>query len=139
MRRIIVLIILAHLTLSGISQTVSDSITCLPNSKLRKAIKQIEDCKILKEELAATQNSVSILEERLDLKDHIIRSYDIKDSLCEKKCSNYEAIILAKDQQIFNHKSIESIQNVKVKLLKINKWIYGGAGLIIGVLLSLIK
>ena len=63
----------------------------------------------------------------------------MKDSLCEKKCSNYEGIILAKDQQIFNHKSIESIQNIKIKLLKINKWIYGGAGLIIGVLLSLIK
>lgn len=63
----------------------------------------------------------------------------MKDSLCEKKCSNYEDIILAKDQQIFNHKSIESIQNVKIKLLKINKWIYGGAGLLIGVLLSLIK
>jgi len=134
MRKIIVLIILVHLTLSSISQTVSDSVTCLPNAKLRKAIRQIEDCKIIKEELAATQNSVFILEERLHLKDEIIRSYDIKDSLCEKKCSNYEGIILAKDQQIFNHKTIEAIQDVKIKTIRINKWLYSGAGIIIGVL-----
>jgi hypothetical protein len=139
MRRIIVLIILAHLTLSGISQTASDSVTCLPNAKLRKVIRQIEDCKIIKEELAATQSSVSILEERLELKDLIIRSYDIKDSLCEKKCSNYEGIILAKDQQIFNHKTIEAIQDVKIRASRINRWIYSGVGIIIGVLVSLIK
>jgi hypothetical protein len=134
------LIILAHLTLSGISQTASDSITCLPNAKLRKVIRQIEDCKIIKEELAATQSSVSILEERLVLKDLIIRSYDIKDSLCEKKCNNYEGIILAKDQQIFNHKTIEAVQSIKIRAIRINKWIYGSAGLVAGILIrSLLK
>ncbi len=64
----------------------------------------------------------------------------MKDSLCERKCSNYEGIILAKDQQIFNHRAIEAVQNVKIRAFRINKWLYSGAGIIIGVLVkSLIK
>ena len=120
MRRIIVLIILAHLTLSGISQTASDSITCLPNSKLRKAIRKIEDCKILKEELVATKGTISILQNRIELRDNLIKSYMVKDSLYEKRLFNMQSIILLKDNEISNYKRIEAIQNIKLKLSKIN-------------------
>jgi len=140
MKKIIVLIILANLTLSGISQTVSDSVTCLPNSKLRKAIKQIEDCKIVKEELAATKNTVFILQEKIDLRDHLIQNYEAKDSLSEARIENLQSISSIKDKQILNEKSIQAIQNIKIKTLKINKWLYSGAGLFVGIILkSLIK
>jgi len=130
------LIILVLLTLSGISQIASDSITCLPNSKLRKAIKQIEDCKIIKEELVATQESVSILQDRVELKDKIIWSYEVKDSMSEARILNMQSIISMKEKQVLNGKSIEAIQNIKIKTLKINKWLYTGAGLIVGVLIK---
>ena len=134
------MIILANLTLSGISQTVSDSVTCLPNSKLRKAIKQIEDCKIVKEELAATKNTVFILQEKIDLRDHLIQNYEAKDSLSEARIENLQSISSIKDKQILNEKSIQAIQNIKIKTLKINKWLYSGAGLFVGIILkSLIK
>lgn len=134
------MIILLHLTLSSISQTVSDSITCLPNSKLRKAIHQIEDCKILKEELNATINTVSILQDKVDLRDNIIKSYEVKDSLSEARILNMQSIISIKDKVVANEKVIESIQSIKIKTLRVNKWIYGGIGVVAGVLVkSLIK
>jgi len=128
------LIISVHLTLLGISQTQSDSVTCIPNTKLRKAIKEIENCKIVREELELTQNSVSILENRLTIKDSIIVGYMTKDSLWSTKSSNYEQMISNLNKQLFNEKKISSIYSVKNKILKLNKWFYGAGGLIIGVL-----
>lgn len=134
------MIILLHLTFSSISQTASDSVTCLPNSKLRKAIKQIEDCKVLKEELATTQNTVSILQDKVDLREQIIKSYEVKDSLSEERILNLQSIISIKDKEISNEKTIQAIEGIKIKTLKINKWIYGGAGLLVGILFtSLLK
>ena len=133
MKKIIVLIISVHLTLLAISQTQSDSVTCIPNSKLRKAIKEIENCKIVREELELTQNSVSILENRLTIKDSIIVGYMTKDSLWSTKSSNYEQMISNLNKQLFNEKKISSIYSVKNKILKLNKWLYGAGGLLIGV------
>jgi hypothetical protein len=140
MKIISVLIILVHLTLSSISQIASDSVTCLPNSKLRKAIKQIEDCKIVKEELVATQGTVSILQDKVELRNKIIESYEVKDSLSEARILNLQSIISMKEKQILNEKSIEAIQNIKIKTFKVNKWLYTGGGLIVGILVrSLLK
>jgi hypothetical protein len=138
MKKIIVLIILVHLTLLSISQIHSDSITCIPNSKLRIAIKEIENCKITKEELQLTQKSVSILESRLDLKDSIIKGYMFKDSLWTLKSSNYEEMIDNIKKQLLNEKKISGIYSFKNKILKINKWLYGVGGLAIGVLVIII-
>jgi hypothetical protein len=101
---------------------------------LRKAIKEIENCKIVREELGLTQNSVSILENRLSLKDSIIGGYMTKDSLWSVKSSNYEEMVSNLNKQLFNEKKISGIYAIKNKILKINKWLYGAGGLIIGVL-----
>ena len=138
MKKIIALIISVHLTLFAISQIPSDSVTCLPNSKLRKAIKEIEDCKIVREELGLTQNSVSILENRLSLKDSIIGGYMTKDSLWSVKSSNYEEMLSNIKKQLFNEKKISGIYAVQNKILKINKWLFGAGGLAIGVLAIII-
>lgn len=127
------MIISVHLTLFAISQIQSDSVTCIPNSKLRKAIKEIENCKIVREELGLTQNSVSVLENRLDLKDSIIGGYITKDSLWSVKSSNYEEMVSNLNKQLFNEKKISGIYAIKNKILKINKWLYGAGGLLIGV------
>jgi hypothetical protein len=100
---------------------------------LRKAIKEIENCKIVREELGLTQNSVSILENRLDLKDSIIGGYMTKDSLWSVKSSNYEEMVSNLNKQLFNEKKISGIYAIKNKILKINKWLYGAGGLLIGV------
>lgn len=132
------MIISVHLTLFAISQTPSDSVTCIPNEKLRKAIKEIENGKIVREELQLTQNSVSILESRLIIKDSIIEGYTTKDNLWKSKSSNYEEMISNINKQLFNEKKISGIYSIKNKILKINKWLYGAGGLAIGVLAIII-
>lgn len=131
------MIVLLHLTLSGISQIASDSVTCLPNSKLRLAIKKIEDCKILKEELEQTQKGIIILETKVSLKESIISDYEAKDFLWQKTMINYDSIVLNLNKQILNEKGINTIQKFKIRTLKINKWFYAGAGLIAGFLFCL--
>lgn len=132
------MIILVHLTLLSISQIQSDSVTCIPNNKLRIAIKEIENCKITREELQLTQTSVSILESRLALKDSIINGYMSKDSLCTLKSHHYEKMLENFKIELKNERKISSIYSLKNKILKINKWLYGAGGLVIGVLVILI-
>lgn len=68
-------------TFSSISQTnTPDSVTCLPNSTLRKVIKDIEAGKITLQKLQATERLLSITNERLAGKDSTIRIYQKKDS-----------------------------------------------------------
>jgi hypothetical protein len=105
---------------------------------LRKAIKEIENGKIVREELQLTQNSVSILESRLIIKDSIIEGYTTKDNLWKSKSSNYEEMISNINKQLFNEKKISGIYSIKNKILKINKWLYGAGGLAIGVLAIII-
>ena len=83
--------------------------------------------------MGLTQNSVSILENRLDLKDSIIGGYMTKDSLWSVKSSNYEEMVSNLNKQLFNEKKISGIYAIKNKILKINKWLYGAGGLLIGV------
>ena len=132
------MIILSPLTLSSISQKIYDSVTCLPNYKLRNAIKEIENCKILKEELAATQSSVYILENKVELKQQIIDKYSVKDSLYKKNIENLQSTIKFKDTEIFNQKTIITLQNIKIKTDKINKWIYAGAGFFTAIFIKII-
>ena len=138
MKKTIVLTILILKTLCSISQT-TDSITCIPNSKLRKVIKELENAKIMKQELELTQKSVSILENRIQAKDSIITRYEGKDKLCEERCNNYDNQILNLKDQITNEKKISSLYKLKVNTLKIGKWLYGAGGLAIGILIMVIK
>jgi len=126
------------MTFNGISQT-SDSVTCISNSKLRKVIKELENAKVMKQELELTQKSVSILENRIQAKDSIITRYEGKDKLCDERCNNYENQITNLKTQISNEKTISSFYKLKVKTLKIGKWIYGASGLAIGILVMVIK
>jgi len=132
MKKTISTIALILATLTSISQTASDSITCLPNSKLRKAIKEIENCKIVKEELTLTQTSVGLLENRVAVKDSIINTYALKDSIAGVRFGLYEESIRNLKKQVANEQAISTIYAVKLKTAKINKWIFGGSGLLIG-------
>ena len=124
------------LTLSSISQTLSDSVTCLPNSKLRKVIKEIENCKITKEELQVAKNGIAILEERVKTKDSIIKKYEVTDSAYKKRCDNYDDMVVNLKDQLGNEKLSNSVLNLKVSALKLNKWIFAGAGILVGILIK---
>ena len=121
-------------TLKSISQT-SDSVTCIPNRELKIAIKKIEICKIIQEELDLTKVSVALLKDRIKVKDSIIKNYDLVEDEYEKKIKIYDSSISNLNLQVANQKSIT---NVYRAISKKNKYIYGFGGLVIGVIVTLI-
>lgn len=121
-------------TLKSISQT-SDSVTCIPNRELKIAIKKIETCKILEEELNLTKVGVSLLKDRIKVKDSIIRNYDLVEDEYKKKIKIYDSSISNLNLQVANQKSISNIYRA---ISKKNKYIYGFGGLVIGVIVTLI-
>jgi len=111
----------------------------LPNSQLRGAIKEIEKCKIIKEELDFTKTSVSILQNRIKIKDSVIGIYIIKDSLYEKRNLNSELAIQNLNKQIENHKQIDSVYKNIVRKQKIVNMIGGAvAGFVLGLVTFII-
>ena len=133
-RTLIILIPLSLTTLKSISQT-SDSVTCLPNSQLRNAIKKIEYCKLIERELDLTKIGITLLKERIKIKDSIIRNYDLKDDEYEKKIKNYELSVSNLNLQLANQKTITNIYRT---INKKNKYLYGFGGLVVGVIVTLI-
>jgi hypothetical protein len=128
------LIPLSLTTLKSISQT-SDSVTCIPNRELKIAIKKIETCKILEQELNLTKVGVALLKDRIKVKDSIIRNYDLVEDEYKKKIKIYDSSISNLNLQVANQKSISNIYRA---ISKKNKYIYGFGGLVIGVIVTLI-
>ena len=110
------------------SQIASDSITCIPNSQLRKAINLIEKGKVVQEELNLTKERSNYLENRLNIKDSIIFHYASKEQYYKKIDSNYNVEIGNYKQVIFNDKIIYNLQNSKIVGLKRKKWFYLAIG-----------
>lgn len=116
------------MTLKGTSQTL-DSVTCIPNTQLRKAINIIEEGKITKLELDSTKELVNYLNKRITTKDSLLIRYGQKDQYWKKidgvnkeKITNLNQIIGNKDKEINIH--LNTIK--KQKRLGIIKIIFGG-------------
>lgn len=117
------MISLLLLTFNGISQTnIKDSVTCLPNIVLRKAIKDIEAGKITAEKLAATEKMVSFISQRLSVKDSIINLYQKKESVWTSIDSSYKKTISNFERsEVLRTELIESLYlNIKSEKRKKN-------------------
>jgi hypothetical protein len=114
--------------LRGISQT-SDSVTCIPNSQLKKAINLIERGKVVEEELTISNKKILLLEQTNKNKDIIISEYSSKDSICQKTISGYKAMVVNLESSLYNAKSINTIDKIRNRRQKLKKWY----SLIIGV------
>lgn len=72
MRKYIVFIFLMLAVAVAMAQPIPDSVTCIPNSQLRKAIKAYETLKIARLELSVLKINHDTLLARLVIKDSII-------------------------------------------------------------------
>lgn len=120
-------------TLNGISQT-SDSVTCLPNSQLRKAISLIEKGKVTEKELELTKEKVALLESRLTNKDSIINRYFLSENDYKAIFANQEKIIKDNKLQASNYEKIISLKTKQVRNQVKKKWVAIGVGVVIGFL-----
>ena len=133
---IITLIILILWTSKGISQNLSDSVTCIPNVQLRKAINIIENGKIVKKELDLLNQNYVLLEYRISVKDSIINQYIKKEMYWNKIESNYKAQIENYKRYTTNSQNIFQEQRKKIRNLQFKKWLGILAGVGIGYVIA---
>ena len=136
MKKPILTLITILLTVSAaISQTSSDT-TCLPNAQLKKAINLIERGKVAEEELVHTKQLVTILENKVTVKDSVITKLFAEKDIYSNLVRNYEQE-LSNDKNIIKNleKSITLEKRISRKQ-KLSKWIVGVAGIGLGLLIS---
>ena len=123
-------------TSRGISQNSNDSVACIPNTQLRKAINLIENGKVVKQELEIVKERSVILEYRISVKDSTISEYLYKEGNWKKLDENYKKQIVnyqeyGKNTQIIFEKQRKEIRNQKLK-----KWMGILAGVGIGYIIG---
>lgn len=115
-------------TSKGISQNSTDSVTCIPNSQLRKAINIIENGKVVKQELELSKERYVILEYRIATKDSIISQYINKEKNWIKIDENHKKQIINYEDYTKNTQRIFEEQRKRIRGLKFKKW----AGILAG-------
>lgn len=113
--------ILVLMTSKGISQNSNDSVTCIPNYQLRKAINLIEQGKIVKEELDSTKQLVLYLNKRIDTKDSILIRYGQKDQYWKKIDGVNKEKISNLNKVIDNQNKVINIQSKSIRRGKFGK------------------
>jgi predicted HNH restriction endonuclease len=115
-------------TSKGISQNSTDSVTCIPNSQLRRAINIIENGKVVKQELELSKERYVVLEYRIATKDSIISQYINKDNNWRKIDENHKKQIINYEDYTKNTQRIFKEQRKRIRGLKFKKW----AGILAG-------
>ncbi len=127
---------LVLMTSKGISQNSNDSVTCIPNYQLRKAINLIEQGKVAQEELDSTKQLVVYLNKRINTKDSILLRYGQKDQYWKKIDGVNKEKIGNLNQVIDNQNKVIGIQSRSIRRGKIGKVAMLMLGLGTGFLIS---
>ena len=128
--------ILVLWTSKGISQNSNDSVTCIPNTQLRKAINLIENGKVLKQELDLVKERSVVLEYRISNKDSVIGQYIYKEDNWKKIDANYKQQIFHYEEYAKNSQRIFEEQRRQIRGLKFKKWVGILAGFGIGYVIA---
>ena len=123
-------------TSKGISQNSNDSVTCIPNTQLRKAINLIENGKVLAQELDLTKERSVILEFRISTKDSVISQYQQKEVNWKKIDANYKSELVNYQEYTRNTQKIFEEQRKQIRGLKFKKWLGILAGVGIGYVIA---
>ena len=109
---------LVLMTSKGISQNSNDSVTCIPNYQLRKAINLIEQGKVAQEELDSTKQLVVYLNKRINTKDSILLRYGQKDQYWKKIDGVNKEKIGNLNQVISNQNKVIEIKDSTIRKQK---------------------
>jgi len=123
-------------TSKGITQNSNDSVTCIPNIQLRRAITIIENGKVVKQELELTKERSVWLEYRISTKDSVISQYQQKEDNWKKIDANYKSRINNYQQYTKNTQKIFEEQRKQIRGLKFKKWLGILAGFGIGYVIA---
>ena len=135
-RQIILLITTTLIALSSISQTSNDSVICIPNSQLKKAITIFEKSKVTEEELSLSKVKLSIFQTSLSVKDSLISVYKSKEIDYKNILQNQTNAITLSNRIITNLEKNIEINAKLIRRQKTKKWIVGLLGIGIGIILT---
>jgi hypothetical protein len=124
------------MTSKGISQNSNDSVTCIPNYQLRKAINLIEQGKVAQEELDSTKQLVVYLNKRITTKDSILLRYGQKDQYWKKIDGVNKEKIGNLNKVIDNQNKVIGIQSKSIRRGKIGKFAMLALGFGAGIIIS---
>jgi hypothetical protein len=124
------------MTSKGISQNSNDSVTCIPNNQLRKAINLIEKGKIAQEELDSTKQIVVYLNKRIEKKDSILILYGERDLNWKKIDGVNKDKIGNLNKVITNSNKIIDVQAKSIRRGKFGKVALLALGFGAGILIS---
>ena len=136
MKKLIVLIVTLNLSLTAFSQTDTNSkpepVKCFPISKVKEIVKDLKSGDEAKEQLKLSDSLLVVTEKKVELKDSIITTMQIKEQ-------NYISIIDAQNQKYkvmedYSKKLEFQLKKEKVKN-KFTSIISGVAVLVLGTLL----
>jgi len=133
MKKLMPLILLMIMSLKGFSQNVTDSTSIQLKKPIAKlVIKDLITGDGLKEELTLSISKIGLLEQKVVLKDSIIKNLNFQ-------VGNFESIMLTKTDQLSLSQELSKRLQTDLKKQKLKTKLMGGAGIVavIGVVLLL--
>ena len=133
MKKLLPLILLAMMNLKGFSQTDTDSTSIqLQKPIARLVIKDLISGDGAKEELNLTLDKISLLEQKIVLKDSVIFSLNTK-------IDNVRSIVMTKDDQLNLSQELTARLEKDLKKQKLKNKLTLGAGVLAGVAILVIS
>lgn len=126
------------MTYAGISQTASkDSVTCIPNKQLRKAIGLIEEGKVQKEELRLTKLKIAELDSSINVKNEIILEYLSAIRFNDTIIAAQKIVNKNLETTISNLNNQSRLERLKLGKEKDKKWSFLLLGLLLSIFLNI--
>jgi len=124
MKKLMPLILLMMMSLKGFSQNVTDSTSIQLKKPIAKlVIKDLITGDGIKEELSLSISKIRLLEQKIVLKDSVIKNLDFK-------IGNFESIMLTKTDQLTLSQELSKRLQSDLKKQKLKTKLMGGAGII---------
>ena len=133
MKKLMPLILLMMMSLKGFSQNVTDSTSIQLKKPIAKlVIKDLITGDGLKEELTLSVSKIKLLEQKVVLKDSVIKNLNFQ-------VGNFESIMLTKTDQLALSQELSKRLQADLKKQKLKTKLMGGAGIVavIGVVVLL--
>lgn len=124
------------MTYNGISQILNDTVTCIPNPQLKKAINLIEKGKVMASEIELKDIKIKTLEEVVKLQDKALNTYKAKDSTLQSMIMGYKRFAENDLATIKNLKKSETLYQSQLRRQKAKKWVMLIAGIGVGYLIK---
>lgn len=130
MKFLYVLTGLILLTFSVSSQISRSDTTCIPDEKLRLALKKIEQGKLDAAELQMTRMHLDLANRSMDMKDSVISSQWVLISSFKSSVENYRSqLVMQKARTDIANFNMDALEK-QLKRQKIKTWFVGAAGVL---------